>query len=424
MQREAPRHDELPDRQGQTEQGQRGQGNGQCHVRFTTSRKRAAAPPACSFCFCETIQLNGSFVKIKFRRFDLKLTHTWRIAGSAGVDGGKNAYPVVFVELQEDDGRSGVGESAPSSRYQENVDTVQAFLGKVEAKRLSFDDLEGSMHYLDALAPGNYAAKTAVNLALLDGIARQAGQAVCDHLKLGFTENKHVTSFSIGIDQPEVIRRKVEAAALYPILKLKVGSPDDQQNLAALRDVAPGKTVRVDANEAWKTKEEALRQLEWLHRDGHIEFVEQPMPAASNPKDMAWLKERSPLPIFGDESYHHASDVALGAECFHGVNVKLVKTGGISGACDALQAARRAGLKTMIGCMIESSVLISAGAHLAELADHLDLDGNLLVSNDPYAGVTAVNGILSFAQATGKMGLCVTSSRKGSINGSVLDIDI
>ena len=343
---------------------------------------------------------------MKCRRFDLKLTHTWRIASGVG-GGGTNAYPVVFVELDEDDGRSGVGESAPSSRYQENAGTVQAFLAKVEAKRLSFDDLEGSLRYLDSVAPANDAAKTAVNLALLDGLARQAGQAVCDHLKLGFTEKRHVTSFSIGIDAPEVIRQKVEAAAEYPILKLKVGSPEDRQNLAALRDVAPKKRVRVDANEAWRTKEEALRQIEWLARDGHIEFIEQPMPASSDPQDMAWLKERSPLPIFGDESYHHASDVTLAAECFHGVNVKLVKTGGISGAQEALQAARQAGLKTMIGCMIESSVLISAGAHLAELADHLDLDGNLLISNDPYAGVTAVNGVMSFAPAEEKFGLRV-----------------
>jgi L-alanine-DL-glutamate epimerase-like enolase superfamily enzyme len=156
--------------------------------------------------------------------------------------------------------------------------------------------------------------------------------------------------------------------------------------------VAPKKAVRVDANEGWKTKEEALQRIEWLHRDGHVEFVEQPMPSTASRADMRWLKERSPLPLFADESYHNAGDVALAAECFHGVNVKLVKTGGISGAHEALRAARQAGLKTMIGCMIESSILISAGAHLAELADHLDLDGNLLITNDPYAGVTADRG--------------------------------
>jgi L-alanine-DL-glutamate epimerase-like enolase superfamily enzyme len=345
-------------------------------------------------------------VKIKFRRFDLKLTHTWRIASGIGGPGAQT-YPVVFVELEDADGLHGVGEAAPSSRYQEDVETVQAFLARVEAHRLSFDDLDGSMHFLESVAPGNHAAKTALNLALLDARARRAGRAVCDFLQLGFTEKRHVTSFSIGIDQPDVIRRKVEAAVSYPILKLKVGGPEDRQNLAALREVAPRKTVRVDANEAWKTKEEALNQIEWLQQDGHIEFVEQPMPASSNPKDMSWLKERSPLPLFGDESYHHAADVDLAAECFHGVNVKLVKTGGITGAYEALQAARRVGLKTMIGCMIESSVLISAGAHLAELADHLDLDGNLLISNDPYVGVTVVNGVLSFAPVAERFGLRV-----------------
>src|SRR6267143_1476554 len=122
---------------------------------------------------------------------------------------------------------------------------------------------------------------------------------------------------------------------------------------------------------------------------------------------MAWLKERSPLPLFGDESYHHACDLARCLDCFHGVNVKLVKSGGISGAYDALQAARKAGLKTMIGCMIESSVLISAASHLAELADHLDLDGNLLITNDPYAGATGNNGVISFATASETSGLRV-----------------
>lgn len=346
-------------------------------------------------------------VKMKVWRFDLKLTHTWRISSGVG-GGGKDSYPVAFCELKAEDGRSGIGESSPSSRYQETVDTVLAFLQKVDPKKLSFDDLTASMRYLETVAPGNYAAKTAVNLALLDGIARQAGQPIYDYLKLGFTEKRHVTSFSIGIDRPEVIRKKVETALLFPVLKLKVGSPDDKQNMAALREAAPHKPVRVDANEAWTTKEEALRNIEWLAQDGHIQFVEQPMPATANRNDLVWLKERSPLPLYGDESYHQARDVEHCSGCFHGVNVKLVKTGGITGAYEALQAARRAGLKTMIGCMIESSVLISAAAHLAELTDHLDIDGNLLITNDPFLGATARNGIISFADAPAKSGLCVS----------------
>jgi len=350
-------------------------------------------------------------VRIRFRRFDLKLAHRWAIARSVrpGGSGGTEFYQVVFAELTDEHGTTGLGEAAPSSRYEENADSTLAFLEQVEPRRLSFSDVPGSMNYLEGIAPRNFAAKCAVNIALVDGAARRAGKAICDHLGLGFTENKHVTSFSIGIDKPEVIRRKVLEANPYPVLKLKVGGPDDQQNLAALREAAPKKPVRVDANEAWKTKEEALKRIEWLAADSHIQFIEQPMPATADPKDLVWLKTRAPLPIMADESYLSAKDLDRCAECYHAVNVKLVKTGGISAAFEALQAARRAGLKTMIGCMIESSVLITAGAHLAELADYLDIDGSLLITNDPYLGATAEKGVISFARTPEKIGLRVAA---------------
>jgi L-alanine-DL-glutamate epimerase-like enolase superfamily enzyme len=148
--------------------------------------------------------------------------------------------------------------------------------------------------------------------------------------------------------------------------------------------------------------------LEWLATtDNNIQFVEQPMPRTATTADLVWLKERSPLPLFADESCHTAQDIPRCAECFHGVNVKLVKTGGVSMAHDTLRVARQAGLKTMIGCMIETSVLISAAAQLAELADYLDVDGNLLITNDPFAGVTAEKGLLSFTHAGEKHGLRV-----------------
>jgi L-alanine-DL-glutamate epimerase-like enolase superfamily enzyme len=341
-------------------------------------------------------------VKLKFWRKDLQLAHTWTIArGSA------DTFQVGLVELTDADNTTGLGEGAPSPRYDESADTVESFCRKVDAARLSFADVPGSMNYLDTVAPGNMSAKCALNLALLDGAARHAQKSVCDFLGLGFRENHHVTSFSIGMDTPEAIRKKVLAAGKYPVLKLKVGGPDDQAALTALREVAPTKPVRVDANEAWTTKELALEMIEWLARDHHIQFVEQPMPARTDPKDLVWLKKRSPLPLFADESYHLATDVAHCAECYHGVNVKLVKTGGVTAGFDALRAARKVGLKTMIGCMIETSVLISAAAHLAELCDFLDVDGNLLITNDPYLGVTAENGILSFANTLEKFGLRV-----------------
>ena len=344
-------------------------------------------------------------MKLNFKRLDLQLAHTWTIARGAGT----NISKAVIVELTGADGTTGLGEAAPNARYKESVDTVQAFCKKVDARGLSFNDVEGSMSYLDTVSPHDRAAKCALNLALLDGAAKRAKKAIYDFLELGFRENHHVTSFTIGIDKPEMIRKKVLEAEQYPILKMKVGVADDKVNLQALREVAPTKLVRVDANDAWKTKEQALEMIEWLAKDGHIEFVEQPMPAATSAKDWIWLKQRSPLPIIADESYHLAKDVAQAADCFHGVNVKLVKAGGVSAGYDALQAARKAGLKTMLGCMIESSVLISAAAHLAELCDYLDLDGNMLITNDPYVGVTAGQAILSFAGAPEKFGLRVSA---------------
>ena len=344
-------------------------------------------------------------VKLNFKHLDLQLAHTWTIARGTGT----NIAKTVVVELTGADGTVGLGEAAPTARYKESVDTVQAFLKKVDSRGLSFTDVEGSMSYLDTLSPRDMSAKCALNIALLDGAARRAKKPIYEVLELGFRENRHVTSFTIGIDKPDMIRKKVLEAEGYPVLKVKVGVPDDKVNLHAVRDVAPTKTLRVDANEGWKTKEQALEMIEELAKDGHIQFVEQPMPAATSAKDWVWLKQRSPLPIFGDESYHLAKDVTQAAEWFHGVNVKLVKTGGVSAGYDALQAARKAGLKTMLGCMIESSILISAGAHLAELCDYLDLDGNILITNDPYVGVTADKGMMSFAAAPEEFGLRVSA---------------
>jgi L-alanine-DL-glutamate epimerase-like enolase superfamily enzyme len=341
-------------------------------------------------------------MKLSFWREQLQLANTWTIAR-----GSTNLFQVVLVQLVAPDGVTGLGEASPIARYQESPATVERFFQRLDPERLTFTDVAGSMAYLDSLAPGDMAAKCALNLALLDGAGKLARRPIHDLLGLGFREQHHVTSFSIGIAAPAEIRNKVRAAESYPVLKLKVGVPGDRDIWAALREAAPKKIIRVDANEGWKTKEEALQRLEWLARDGQVQFVEQPMPQTTPARDLVWLKERSPLPLFADESYHTLADLAHCAECFHGVNVKLVKTGGLSAAAAALQAARQAGLQTMIGCMIETSVLISAAAHLAELCDHLDLDGNLLTTNDPYAGVTAPRGILSFQAAQEAFGLRV-----------------
>ena len=342
-------------------------------------------------------------MKINARACELRLANPWKIASSKG----SGTHRTVIVELTDADGVSAIGEAAPSSLYGESVESVLPALAALDAGRLSFHDVPGSMAYLEKIPGLPVAAKCVLNLALLDGAAKRAGQALYDFLGLGFRERQHVTSFSIGIDAPDIIRKKVLEAAQFPMLKLKIGDPRDRENFAALRSAAPDKPVRVDANEGWKTKEEALRMLESLAADKKIQYCEQPMPRDAKDADWKWLKARSPLPIFADESCHTVEDIARCAECFHGVNVKLVKTGGVSMAKETLEAARKAGLKTMIGCMIETSVLVSAAAHLAELADFLDLDGNLLITNDPFAGVTAEQGILSFAATKEKNGLRV-----------------
>ena len=359
-------------------------------------------PPALVPCSLRPVQLVT-------RRYHLRLAHPWKIARSHADPAADPATSTsLILKLQSPDGLTGLGESVPSRRYHETPQSVAHFLSQVDPERLSFADVTGSMAYLDSVAPGNPSAKAALNIALLDGAARRSHQPVHRYLGLGFTEGRHLTSYSIGLDAPAAIRRKVALAAPFPILKLKVGSAHDRENLAALRDAAPDKPIRVDANEAWTTPEEALRHIEWLAADGQVQFVEQPMPASTPPADQAWLRTRSPLPIMADESCLTTADVPRCVEGFHAVNVKLGKSCGISGAAALLQAARAAGLKTMIGCMIETSILATAGAHLASLADYLDLDGHLLITNDPYRGATADAGVVSLASAPDPIGLQVT----------------
>lgn len=344
------------------------------------------------------------------QRFDLRLRDPWAISGTSVAGSGKRIHPVVFVRLEDSRGRSGIGEASPSSQYQEDVHSVSRFLSRVDASRLSFDHLAESAAYLDSIRPLSPPARCALDLALLDGAARAAGVPVHQFLGLGFTEGRHVTSFSLGIDTPEVMARKAAAAvaAGMPVLKVKVGVASDRENLSGLMAAAPGVPIRVDANAAWTTREEALRHIEWLAGTGWVEFVEQPMPPSLPDEDWIWLKERSPLPLIGDELFQTAADASRCAHCVHGVNVKLVKTGGLTGGLQALRTAREFGLKTMLGCMIESSLLITAAAHLADLADFLDLDGNLLIDNDPAAGIQCDRGVLGFDRVVEPVGLRVT----------------
>jgi L-alanine-DL-glutamate epimerase-like enolase superfamily enzyme len=216
-------------------------------------------------------------MQLTFHRYDLKLRHNWVVASSQKI-GGRKIAPIVLLELRDEDGVVSYGEAASSLRYGENAETSVAFLRKIDISRLSFDDVDASRGYVESVSPNDYSAKGALDIALVDGAAKKAQQSLHDFFGLQFEEGKRVSSVSIGIDEPAAIRAKAEELASYPILKLKVGSPNDRENLSALREVAPRKTLRVDANEAWTTKEEALRHIEEFAEDRHLELIEQPMP--------------------------------------------------------------------------------------------------------------------------------------------------
>src|SRR5690606_7999185 len=197
---------------------------------------------------------------------------------------------------------------------------------------------------------------------------------------------------------PDRVRERAREAAGFRVLKLKVGVEQDRAMVDAIRDVTDV-AIRADANEGYPDRETALREIEWLAGQG-VELIEQPLPAARL-EDMVWLKERSPLPLIADEAYLQPEDAPALAEAYHGVNVKLVKCGGIATAREAIEIARSCNLQVMIGCTIESSLGIAAAAHLAPLADYVDLDGNLLIENDPFVGHPIQDGHLRLRDAPG-----------------------
>ena len=207
-----------------------------------------------------------------------------------------------------------------------------------------------------------------------------------------------VTTFSIGIDTPEITRQKTREAAEYPVLKIKVGLATDEQTIEAVRSVTK-KPLRVDANEGWKSKEEAVRKINWLEKQG-VEFIEQPFPAEMI-EETRWVRSRVHIPIIADEACQRITDIPKLRDAFDGVNVKLDKSGGILEAHRMLLLAKSLGMKTMLGCMVSSSVSCTAAAHLSPLVDYADLDGNLLIANDPYNGVKVEKGKLILPKGPG-----------------------
>ncbi len=324
-------------------------------------------------------------MEMRARPLDLKLSTPFRISRSV-----QHFARNVLVEIEAGDS-TGIGEAAPSGYYGEKQETVLAalpYLANVLGDEPAL--IEDVMAALESIFHhGNAAARASVDMAIHDVVGQQLGVPVYRLLGLNPTHTPH-TSFTIGIDTPEEMARRAQAASDYPILKIKVGTAQDIEIVRAIRAVSSA-TLRVDANAAW-TPKEAIRTINAL-APYDIEFVEQPV-AASDLEGLRLVRENVPVPIMADESCVTLDDVARVAGCVDGINIKLMKCGGIRHALKMIHAARAHHLKVMLGCMIESSLSITAAAHLSPLADYADLDGPLLIEQDPYEGVTFAKGKL------------------------------
>jgi L-alanine-DL-glutamate epimerase-like enolase superfamily enzyme len=233
-------------------------------------------------------------------------------------------------------------------------------------------------------------------MALYDLVGQRLGIPVYQLLGLN-PDRTPVTSFTIGLDTPAEMARKAQKAAQFPVLKIKVGTPDDLEIVRAIRDATDAR-LRVDANEAW-TPKQAIKTINALEPFG-IEFVEQPV-AASDLEGLRLVRDHTNLPIFADESCVTLEDVPRMAGVVDGINIKLMKCGGISQALKMIATARAHHLRVMLGCMIESSVAITAAAQISPLVDYADLDGALLISNDPFEGVGIERGKLVLSDRPG-----------------------
>jgi L-alanine-DL-glutamate epimerase-like enolase superfamily enzyme len=319
----------------------------------------------------------------------------------------------VLLELQAD-GLAGLGEAAPSTFYGERRDTVLAALphlldaigGDLSAIEDVADAMDRAFHH------GNAAAKAAVDMAVYDLAGKRLGVPVYHLLGLN-PDRTPSTSFTVAIDTPAAMARLAHEAHSYPILKVKLGTSDDVAIVRAIREVTDA-TLRVDANAAWSPKQ-AIRIINEL-APYNVEFVEQPV-AASDLEGLRLVREHVTVPIIADESCVTLDDVARVAGCADGINIKLMKSGGLRRALAMIHAARAHHLKVMLGCMIESSLSITAAAHLSPLVDYADLDGALLIDDDPFEGVRVEDGKLRLPDRPG-LGVVSRASERDNGSGS------
>jgi L-alanine-DL-glutamate epimerase-like enolase superfamily enzyme len=295
-------------------------------------------------------------------------------------------------------GMIGYGEASMPPYLGESHKTVQAFLSKVDLSNYENPfDLETILNDIDAIEPGNTAAKASVDIALHDLIGKFMGQSWFNIW--GYDKNKTPnTSFTIGIDTPEIVRQKTKEAEEFKVLKVKLGRDTDKEMIETIRSVTD-KPLTGDVNQGWKDKEKALEMLHWLH-DRNMVMIEQPLPKEQI-DDLAWLAERSPLPIIGDEGVQRLADVQKAVSVYHGINIKLMKCTGMREAQKMLILARSLGMKVMLGCMTETSCAISAASHLSPMVDWADLDGALLIKNDVFNGTKIIDGKVTLMDRSG-----------------------
>lgn len=331
-------------------------------------------------------------MNFSFKPHTLKLKHVFTIATNS-----RTTTPDIITRI-EYDGFVGYGEASMPPYLGESEETATKFLSKVNLKQFKDPfELEDIIDYIDSIEKGNPAAKASVDIALYDLVGKLMNQPW--YKIWGYDKSKTPnTTFTIGIDKPDVVRQKTREAKGFKILKVKLGRGNDKQMIEAVRSVT-NVPLTVDVNQGWKDKHYALEMAQWL-KEQNVEFVEQPMPKTQI-DDIAWLTAHSPLPIMGDESIQRIPDVVKAHGVYSGINIKLMKCTGLREAHKMLNLAKSLDMKVMIGCMTETSCGISAASQLSPMADWADLDGNLLISNDPFEGTKVVDGKLALTDYPG-----------------------
>lgn len=332
-------------------------------------------------------------LKLRFQPYNLQLKHVFTVATYS-----RTTTPDVQVEV-EYDGITGYGEASMPPYLGESVESVMRFLQQVNLEQFSDPfQLEEILAYVDGIMPGNTAAKASVDIALHDLVGKLLGAPW--HKIWGLDKSKAPsTTYTIGIDTPDVVRQKtLEVAGQFNILKVKLGRDNDKEMIETIRSVTQ-LPIAVDANQGWTDKHHALDMIFWLKEQG-IVMVEQPMPKTQL-DDIAWVTQQSPLPIFADESLQRLSDVVKLKDAFTGINIKLMKCTGMREAWKMVTLGRALGMKVMVGCMTETSCAVSAAAQFSPAVDFADLDGNLLIANDRFKGVEVVKGKITLNDLPG-----------------------